>query len=213
MSEILSTTDSAEVAEQQLAEALGESRPAGVLVVRPGQEPRPIRHLHVIRGPEPPHVEPPAPALKASASRRRDLRQELTTAFGVVLLSLLAFAAFTIAPEPARPAVDAAAQAVTAAERVDRLSARTAVRLGPAAANVVDLLVGDNALYTLDVGEASVRTFALDGLDQQPTPETLLVRAGSLIDGAGRRLAAPVAIAYLSSPGVLAVVVMYIVPL
>src|SRR5439155_7960514 len=72
-----------------------------------------------------------------------------------------------------------------------------AVRLGPSGGNVVDLAVGDDTLYTLDVVEASVRAFALDGRDQQPTPETLLARAGTPLGGSGRRLSVPVAIHYL----------------
>ena len=55
-----------------------------------------------------------------------------------------------------------------------------------------------------------VRAFGLDGRDQQPTPDTLLVRTGAPIGAGPHRLAAPVAIQYLSGsrpdPGVLAIV-------
>jgi hypothetical protein len=96
------------------------------------------------------------------------------------------------------------------AEPVYSVSPAMAVRLGSSGGNVVDLAVGDDALYTLDVVESSVRTFGLDGIDQQPTPDTLLVRAGASIGAGQRRLAAPVAIQYLSGArpeqGVLAIV-------
>jgi hypothetical protein len=85
-----------------------------------------------------------------------------------------------------------------------------AVRLGPSGTNVVDLAVGDDDLYTLDVVEATVRAFALDARDQQPTPDTLLVRSGTPIGPGSRRLATPVAIRYVGGPrpemGVLAIV-------
>jgi len=82
-----------------------------------------------------------------------------------------------------------------------------AIRLGPSATNVVDLAVGDAALYTLDVVEGAVRAFSLDGLEQQPTPETLLARTGTSIDNSvDRQLALPVAIEYLPGPATLAIV-------
>jgi hypothetical protein len=106
-----------------------------------------------------------------------------------------------------------ASQATTkldAIDRVYRLSPQVAVRLGPSGANVVDLAVGDDTLYTLDVVEATVRAFGLDTRDQQPTPDTLLVRAGAPVGPGTRPLATPVAIQYLSGArpdlGVLAIV-------
>jgi hypothetical protein len=74
------------------------------------------------------------------------------------------------------------------------------VRFGPTGSNVVDLAVGAEGLYTLDVVESAVRRFAVDVLDQQPTPETLLVRKGAAV-GAGA-LDTPVAIHFLpAAPG------------
>ena len=70
----------------------------------------------------------------------------------------------------------------------------------PSAANVVDLAVGDAALYTLDVAEGAVRAFTLDALEQRPTPETLLARAGTSIDALGSQLTLPIAIEYLPGP-------------
>ena len=52
--------------------------------------------------------------------------------------------------------------------------------------------------------EGSVRAFALDALDQQPTPETLVARAGVTLDPRGRKLSTPVAMQYLN--GTLAVI-------
>jgi hypothetical protein len=95
-------------------------------------------------------------------------------------------------------------------DRVYRVSPAMAVRLGPSGGNVVDLAVGDDTLYTLDVVEETVRAFRLDARDQQPTPDTLLVRAGALIGPGARPLEIPVAIQYLSGAradsGVLAIV-------
>jgi hypothetical protein len=82
-------------------------------------------------------------------------------------------------------------------DRVYPVVPAMAVRLGPSGGNVVDLAVGDDALYTLDVVESTVRAFALDGRDQQPTPDTLLVRAGAPIGPGPRRMANPVAIQYI----------------
>jgi hypothetical protein len=59
------------------------------------------------------------------------------------------------------------------------------VRLGPAGGNVVDLAVGNDVLYTLDATEGTVRAFATSGRDQAPTPDTLVLRAGTAGDWAG----------------------------
>jgi hypothetical protein len=95
-------------------------------------------------------------------------------------------------------------------DRVFPVDSAMAVRLGQSGGDVVDLAVGDDALYTLDVVESSVRVFGLAGRDQQPTPDTLLTRAGATVAGSPRQLAAPVAIHYvagkLSDPGLLAIV-------
>jgi len=114
------------------------------------------------------------------------------------------------APDEVAPLVSRATSKLDAIDRNYRVSPAMAVRLGPSGANVVDLTVGDDTLYTLDVVEASVRAFALDARDQQPTPDTLLVRAGAPVGSGGPPLAAPVAIQYLSGArpelGLLAIV-------
>src|SRR5438105_11676867 len=83
-----------------------------------------------------------------------------------------------------------------------------AVRLGPSGVNVVDLAVSEDALYTLDAVESSVRAFGLDVADQAPTPATLLMRKGAVVGA--RRLETPVAMQYaigsVASDGVLTVV-------
>ena len=84
-----------------------------------------------------------------------------------------------------------AASKLDAIDRVVRVNPAMAVRLGPSGGNVVDLAVGDDTLYTLDVVEATVRAFRLDGRDQQPTPDTLLVRSRRADRLGQRRLAAP----------------------
>jgi hypothetical protein len=106
--------------------------------------------------------------------------------------------------------ISQATSKLDAIDHVYRVSPAMAVRLGPSGSNVVDLAVGDDTLYTLDVVEATVRAFPLDALDQQPTPNTLLVRAGASVGSGARPLATPVAIRYLSGArpelGVLAIV-------
>src|SRR5207248_5477381 len=106
-----------------------------------------------------------------------------------VLLALVALAALTVVPRAA-PLTD----------RVDYIRPVMAVRLGSSAGNVVELAVGDSAIYTLDVVEGAVRAFALGAFEQQPTPETLIAQTGMPLEATGRRLAAPVAIEYLHSP-------------
>ena len=202
--EILSNTESPQVAERHLSEALGNERPAAVLVIGPDTDAKPVRHLRLVMPSEPVHTLQPAqvrPSKATATPWRRHVRQWLTATCGMLVLAALAAVAFTIAREPARPAASSTEHAFMPLQRVDHVSPSTAVRLGPAAANVIDLAVGDDALYTLDVAEGSVRAFRLDALDQQPTPETMLVRTGMPFDVAGHRLAAPVAIAYLSGSG------------
>jgi hypothetical protein len=101
-------------------------------------------------------------------------------------------------------ATDLVTQAAETLDRVDhvvRVTPAMVARLGPSGVNVVDLAVGDNAIYTLDVVEGSVRAFRPDGRDQPPTPETLVARSGTPIGPGDRRLAAPVAIEFLSGAG------------
>jgi hypothetical protein len=86
-------------------------------------------------------------------------------------------------------------------ERIDRVSwvsPRLLVRLGPATANVVDLAVSGDTLYTLDVADGSVRGFDLNLQEQAPTPETVILRPGSLVGG--RPIERPVAMEYVRAP-------------
>jgi hypothetical protein len=118
---------------------------------------------------------------------------------GLALLATMALAIVAIIPQPS-----------ALSTRVDGVIPRMAIRLGPSAPDIVDLAVGDSALYTLDVAEGAVRAFSLDQLEQQPTPETLLARAGTALDSLGGQLALPIAIEYLrgppNEPGSLAIV-------
>jgi hypothetical protein len=149
-----------------------------------------------------PTAEPPrlslvhqAQALLAQADETLDPYQ----AHALVASALdLSQRAGSIAPSEA---ADLSRQATTRLNQIDRaspVSPSMAVRLGPSGGNVVDLAIGDDALYTLDVVEGSVRAFSLDGRDQQPTPDTLVVRAGARVAGSARPLATPVAIQYVS---------------
>jgi len=112
----------------------------------------------------------------------------------------LAARASASAPTEYAPLVDQVTRKLEAVDRAEPVAPSVAVRLGPGGANVVDLSVGPDALYTLDPVEASVRAFRTDTLDQTPTPETLLLRAGTPVGGS-HRLATPVAITYLDGPG------------
>jgi hypothetical protein len=121
------------------------------------------------------------------------LVRALASALGVLVLAALAFlVAAATSPRPPVPASPTAAFA----DRVVGVSPELAVRLGPSGTNVIDLAVGDDALYTLDVVENSVRAFGLDAREQPPLPDTLVARTGAPIIGTSRRLAQPVAIQY-----------------
>jgi hypothetical protein len=194
LSDVLSSADSTLSAEQQLAEGLRGPEPASVLAVGPDTQPTKATHLRLLPRPE---MAPEQPR-GASASRW------LTSLLGLVLLAAVAVGAFKMSNEPSGQVAVAAPQMLQLVERIDRVSPQMAVRLGPSATNVVDLAVGDNALYTLDVGESAVRVFALDGVDQQPTPDTVIAAAGTPLDARGQRLGVPVAIEYVD--GALAVV-------
>jgi hypothetical protein len=151
------------------------------------------------------------PVVEGPPGRFPSGRRWLSPLVGLALLGGSAMVALS-PPTQARNQVvaDMAQLSFGAAEHVYSISPAMAVRLGSSGGNVVDLAVGDDALYTLDVVESSVRAFGLDGIDQQPTPDTLLVRAGAPIGSGQRRLAAPVAIQYLGGAkpdqGVLAIV-------
>ena len=189
---ILASTSATAEAEEQLAGVLGDARPASVLVIAPSMR---APHLRLLSPHEAPRQESTVQPSPPQANRFSPRRWLLPT-LGLLLLAIVALAALAISPHTVLPA-----------DRVDLLSPRMAVRLGGAAANVIDLAAGDGALYTLDVAEGAVRAYSLDGLDQQPGPETLLARAGSSLYGEAQSLAQPVAIEYLpGTPGTLAIV-------
>lgn len=198
---ILSEAPTTAAAEEQLAEALGDARPAGILVLTPESPSARVPHLRLLGGRERGQAAPrPDPVPSASSFRQRlSPGRCVVPLLGLILLGMMALATLAIIPQPG--AFDT---------RVDGVSPRMAIQLGPSASHVVDLDAGDAALYTLDVVEGAVRAFPLDSLDQQPTPETVLARAGTSISNLGRRLAMPVAIDYLpgasSQPGTLAIV-------
>jgi len=191
---------SADLAEERLAQALGGQRPAGVMVVDSSGEPRPERHLTLVSAREPgraatvPSAARPTPSPSRHPMGRRSLRW-LSPIFALALLGTAAIVALN--PGTTRPPLSMA-QLVPALDELNTYAVNPAmaVRLGPSGGDVVDLAVGDDAVFTLDVVEGSVRAFALDGRDQQPTPETLLARAGTPVGVGGRRLSVPVAIHY-----------------
>src|SRR5262249_29701188 len=151
---ILSSTSSTSAAEQQLAEALGDTRPASVLVVAPNSNAPRVPHLRLLGNEaetrKPAQVKPPL--RRALAPLRW-----LFPALGMLLLGLVTLAALAMAPVTAAPT-----------DRIDGLSPRMAVRLGATATNMVDMAVGDGALYMLDLVDGVVHTFSLDGVEQQP---------------------------------------------
>ena len=161
-----------------------------------------------------PAVEPPrlsvvrqAQTLLAQADQTGDLAQ----AHALVASALdVAQRADAAAPGQYADLVVEVGQKLDAIDHVAPVTTAMVVQLGPSGRNVVDLAVGDHALYTLDVVESTVRAFALDGAEQQPSPDTILARPGVQIASGPRRLATPVAIQYLpgASPdqGVLAIV-------
>src|SRR5262249_2862395 len=126
---ILAATTSTALAEQQLSDVLGGERRASVLVIAPRVGAPHLRLLspheserhELVAGP-PPH---------APRRARLALRRWLFPGLGLLLLGLVALAALAISPHTVLPA-----------DRVDALSPRMAVRLGGAAADVVDLAAG-----------------------------------------------------------------------
>jgi hypothetical protein len=202
----------AEDVEERLAELLGGQRSAGVVVVAPGGQSSRGQLRLVQSRREPPAIGQAQPARPAHQMRVR--RRWLSSLLALVLLVVATAAALGPEMEPRSPsAVDQLQFAPLVADESTSsyaVNPAMAVRLGSSGGNVVDLAVGDDALYTLDVVESSVRAFGLDGRDQQPTPDTLLVRTGAPIGPGQHRLAAPVAIEYLRAArpeqGVLAIV-------
>jgi hypothetical protein len=201
VAKILSEAPTASVAEEQLAEALSDARPAGVLVVAPESPSARVRHLRLLGSRDHAQAAPRADAVGPASPGRKWLSpgRVLVPLLGLGLLAMMAMATLAIIP-----------QSTASATPVDGVSPHMAVRLGPSAANVADMAVGDAALYTLDVAEGAVHAFSMDDVEQRPTPETLLARAGTSIGGVGRQLALPVAIEYLpgprNQPGSLAIV-------
>src|SRR5579864_6573753 len=185
--DVLSSTGSASEAQHRLAEGLGDGAPAGVLVIASKAHTERVPYLRLVSQREETvrsDTAMPAPRRSSPEMAARRLAFPL---LGIVLLALVTIATLIIAPQPN-----------TLAAHAESVTPRTAVQLGASATNVVDMAAGDRALYTLDAVEGTVRAFALDGLDHQPTPETLVAGVGTAVD-AGLTLGTPVAIQYLPS--------------
>jgi hypothetical protein len=183
--EVLQSTSSNAAAQRRLSEALGDSAPAGVLVISSSSQTLRVPHLRLVGRSEEPAV-PAQQRTHAGFSARRLVFPML----GLVLLTLLLIATLVFAPRPR-----------TLVSSVVGVTPRVAVDLGDAAADVVDMVVGDTAVYTLGVSDGAVRAFALDRTEQQPAPETLVARDGTVIS-TGHELSQPVAIEYLpGAPG------------
>jgi hypothetical protein len=133
-----------------------------------------------------------AESLLAQAANGGDLYQAhalASTAYDV------AQRAASLAPSTDASLVMLATETLEHIDRVVPVQPRLVVRLGPTGGNVVDLAVSEDRLFTLDVVEGAVRGFGASGLEQWPTPETLLVRKGAALGG--RYLDTPVAIQYV----------------
>jgi hypothetical protein len=206
--QILSTTPGADAAEALLGELLRGARPAGVLVVDPARVVHRQRHLVLVSSVTHGRAHPsgratpgsrPARAKASGDSPSPSRARWLSPLTALALLGAVILAALNPLATPGGSG-DLVSE-VTGQQEGVSVSPAMAVRLGPSGGNVVDLAVGSDALYTLDVVEGTVRVFGLDARDQQPGPDTLLVRAGQAIAGSPRRLAPPVAIQYLSGSG------------
>ena len=143
--------------------------------------------------PSPPDRVRQARALLAEAEQTSDMYEAHSLAAGALDLARKVAGSSNL--------VEQAAETLDRVDRVVPVTPAMAARLGPSGVNVVDLAVGDDAIYTLDVVEGSVRAFRPDARDQPPTPDTLVARAGTPIGPAGRRLASPVAIEFLGGAG------------
>jgi hypothetical protein len=109
----------------------------------------------------------------------------------------LASRAAASAPATYSPLVQQIAARLDQIDRVVPVEPVVSVRLGPGAANVVDLAAADTAIYTFDPVEATVRMFSIDGLEQAPTPQSLLMSRGAPVGA--RHLATPVAMQYIQA--------------
>jgi hypothetical protein len=197
---ISSATTSNAVAQRQIADALGDTSPAGVLVISSSTPALHMpHHLRLVGKPDKPAL-PLQAASRAHAPTSASPKRLVLPVLGLVLLTLVLLATLVFAPQPR----------TSSTAHVEGVSPRMAVRLGPSATNIVDMAVGDAALYTLDVFEGAVRAFSLDGVEQEPTSETLLARTGSFDHVTDTHLGVPVAIEYVpattTGPGSLAVV-------
>jgi hypothetical protein len=205
VAETLARTSDNAAAARDLAEALGDSRPAGVLVI--GGARTPDYQLRLVAGGAPAHQlrQPPLqpPSHPTPSPPVRAVGRWLGSLLGLALLALVITAGLTVASEsasPTREAVSAQPRPAAPVDRVDLVSPEIAVRLGPSAANVVDLAIGDDSIYTLDVVEHAVRAFPLDARETLPTPDSLVARSGASIGAApGRSLGTPVAIQYVGN--------------
>jgi hypothetical protein len=189
------TAHPTDVAQRMLAEALGTSQaPARVLVDNGSTPPRRTQGIR---------ARPVASALarRTTTSGASGWRRWLASLLPVLLLAMLIVGAVvTLRPieEPRRGSAPAEAAArPDALDRVFAVQAVMAVRFGPSGANVVDLTVARDRLFTLDVQEGAVRTFDAQATEQWPTPDTVLARKGAPLGS--RSLDTPVAIQYLPS--------------
>jgi hypothetical protein len=204
--DILTSSPAPADAEERLGQVLSGGRPAGVMVADPVRRSDPARRLVLVSSTEHGRSMPeaasgdarrhPAPPAAATPSRRR--RSRVLPLLGVIALAAAAVL-LALNPRVEAPRTREAAAMPDDVARVFVVSPSMAVRLGPSGGNVIDLAVGHDALYTLDVVEHSVRKFALDGRDQPPNPDTLLTRAGAPIAASPRRLGTPIAIQYVGA--------------
>ncbi len=134
-----------------------------------------------------------AEALLAQAEQARDLYQAHSL---VANARVAAQRAVDLAPAQSSALLQRIASKLDEVDRAETVQPAQLVRLGPTGANIVDLAVSADRVFTLDVVEGAVRGFDPWGAEQWPTPDTLLVRKGSAVGG--RSLDTPVAIQYLA---------------
>jgi hypothetical protein len=135
-----------------------------------------------------------AETLLAQAEQAPDLYQAHSL---VVRGRSLAERAADLVPAEHAPLLQRATELLESVDRIARVQPTQVVRLGPTGANVVDLAVSVDRLFTLDVVEGAVRGFDPLGSEQVPTPETLLVRKGAALGRSA--LDTPIAIQYVGA--------------
>ena len=149
-----------------------------------------------------PFAEPRSVALAREAEADLNQLHQVDDAYQAHALAAtaatLAREAATAAPDKYLPLSQQCEQTLMQVDRVVQAQLSVVVRLGPRTGSVADIATSRNALFTLDVAEGAVHRYRTDLDQQEPTPDTVFLRQGAVVDG--RAVDAPVAMTYVPAP-------------